>query len=66
MPNYLLELTAPQNHQSDTENSMKFGLEILLHSGLQARLESRFQDARLVLIVLIVNRLRQLTVYISP
>ena len=45
---------------------MKFGLEILLHLGLQARLESRFQDARLVLIVLILNRLRQLTVYISP
>ena len=43
---------------------MKFGLETLLHLGLQARIESRFQDARLVLIVLILNQLRQLTVYI--
>ena len=38
----------------------------LLHLGLQARLESRFQDARLVMTVLILNRLRQLAVYISP
>ena len=63
--NPLQDLT-PANPDMDTENNMKFGLEILLHLGLQARLESRFQDARLVLIVLILNRLRQLTVYISP
>ena len=45
MPNYLLELTTPQNHQNDTENNMKFCHQILLHLGLQARLGSRFQDA---------------------